>query len=39
MFRRLKEWNKVLNVEGLVRTPLGDNKWISIFYTHDRSGQ
>jgi PAS domain S-box-containing protein len=29
MFRRLKEWNKVLNVEGLVRTPLGDNKWIS----------
>jgi len=30
LYRRLKEWNKVLNAEGMIKTALGESKWISI---------
>jgi len=30
LYRRLIEWNKVLNAEGMIKTALGESKWISI---------
>ncbi|MEP7372228.1 MAG: PAS domain S-box protein [Chitinophagaceae bacterium] len=30
LYRRLKEWNKVLNAEGMITTALGETKWLSI---------